>query len=242
MRRLFVNAEGSRRFSFVQNITFSVFKKLFLGLLAYVLLASPVFAAMSDSDFIELCKRGSLQQITDAIKNGANVNALDKEEQTPLMWAAFKNMNSKVITALLKAGADVNAKNNKGSTPLMKAAGGNPNPEVITTLINAGADVNAIDNRGSTPLILAAGNADPVVVAAFIKAGANVNARNESGYTPLMQAVRYTRDSEAIKILLESGADPKAKDNYGKTVIDYAKKNEGLRNTNVLKMLEKAGR
>ncbi len=36
---------------------------------------------MSDSDFIKLCASGSAQQVADAIKNGANVNAKSKENK-----------------------------------------------------------------------------------------------------------------------------------------------------------------
>lgn len=97
---------------------------------------------MNDFEFIELCKIGSLQQINDAIKNGANVNAKRDDGLTALMWAALNNPNPEVITALVKASANVSATDNKGWTALMFAVNQNSNPEVITALIKAGADIN----------------------------------------------------------------------------------------------------
>jgi len=43
-------------------------------------------AVMSDADFIELCKSGTLQEIKNAVKR-ANVNAWDDRGQTPLVVA-----------------------------------------------------------------------------------------------------------------------------------------------------------
>ena len=125
---------------------------------ACALLAGPAPAAMSDADFLELCGKGSLQQIVDAIKDGANVHALDKHGRTALMMAACKNPNPEVIPALAKAGVDINAKDSTGRTALMWAAD-SPSyrppseaithlSEVITTLLNFGADPKAKDNNG----------------------------------------------------------------------------------------------
>jgi ankyrin repeat protein len=72
-------------------------------------------AATSDNSFLVLCKNGTLQQINNAIKNGANVNARNSKGETPLMLAAGNNSNPEVIAVLMNAGADANAKNNQGS-------------------------------------------------------------------------------------------------------------------------------
>lgn len=43
-----------------------------------------------------------------------------------------------------------------------------------------------------------------------------------------------------ITVLLKAGAEVKAKDKEGKTVLDYAKDNEKLKGTQALKELEQA--
>ena len=51
------------------------------------------------------------------LKNGADVNAKNKDGDTPLHHAA-RNSNYNTVEVLLKNGADVNAKNKNGDTPL----------------------------------------------------------------------------------------------------------------------------
>jgi ankyrin repeat protein len=55
-----------------------------------------------------------------------------------------------------------------------------------------------------------------------------------------MLAARYSKNPEDLRILLEAGADAKAKDKLGMTAFDYAKANEKLRGTEALRMLQKA--
>ena len=89
-------------------------------------------------------------------ETGADIEARNREELTPLMWAAVHNPNPEEITALLKAGADVKARDQGGATALMIAVMINQNPDVIRALVEAGADLEAPDKAGGTPLILAA--------------------------------------------------------------------------------------
>ena len=195
--------------------------------------------AMSDADFIELCQKGSLQQIKDAIKKGANVNAKDDAGRTVLMQVAYvENSNLEVITALIKAGADVNAKDKGGYTPLMSAAS-HYNATAITVLIKAGADVNAKDNGGQTPLMRAAAkNPSPEVITAFIEAGADVNAKDNGGQTPLVLALHNSEhyNPEVIKLLIKSGADVNVneKDNVGRTLLMLAVYRYNLELTTIL--------
>ena len=46
--------------------------------------------AMSDKDFVNLCKSGNVSEIEEAIKNGADVNAKSNRGITALMGAASK--------------------------------------------------------------------------------------------------------------------------------------------------------
>ena len=89
-----------------------------LSALLALCLTAAAGAAMSDGDFIELCKSGTAQQVADAIKVGADVNAKTKGGLTALMMVAAHNKNPEVITALINAGADVNAKNEYGDTAI----------------------------------------------------------------------------------------------------------------------------
>ncbi len=87
-----------------------------------------------------------------------DVNVVDRDGDTPLMFASRWNSNMGVIKLLLDEGADVHARNNDGWTPLMFATVFNSNPKVLQYLIDNGADVNDMDSNYRTALMLALRN------------------------------------------------------------------------------------
>ena len=204
---------------------------------------------MADAKFVELCQKGTAQEVRAALDAGANATASGKVtvdiggrsleiEATALMAASFKN-SPEVIKILVNTGADVHAKDKYGMTALMLAAKYNPNPEVLNGLLKAGADVNAKDNASMTALMAAAeNNPNLEIINALLKAGADVNAKGMNDLTALMRAVRNNSNPEIINILLKAGADVHAKDEGGKRAVDYARKNEKLKGTDALKRLE----
>jgi ankyrin repeat protein len=85
---------------------------------------------------VPYCSANVIKPLLDA---GADVNARDIREMTPLMLAvASETQDLEVVRLLLKAGANVDAKSSVGETPLdwAKKFG---NQEVIAALIRAGA-------------------------------------------------------------------------------------------------------
>lgn len=118
-----------------------------------------------NADFLHTCKEGTGEEVSAALKEGADPNAKDSDGVTALMFAAAYNPNPEVITALAKAGADLNATGPHGVSILMIAAKNNPTREVIVTLVKAGADPNVMDSNGDTALTYAAmGNPNPEVI------------------------------------------------------------------------------
>ena len=181
----FTDLQGFNKGKEMKKVAFTVF---------LILLSCQL--ALFSADIFTVAGSGTVAQVQQAIKAGADVNARNEWGSTPLMYAAGFNTNPDVLSVLIKAGADVNARNERGWTPLMYAAGFNTNPDVLSVLIKAGADVNARDNNGETPLMFAAGtNTNPDVISVLIKAGADVNARNERGWT----ALKFAKDNPAIK-------------------------------------------
>jgi ankyrin repeat protein len=55
------------------------------------------------------------------LENGADINARDKEDATPLQHATF-NGSYKAMQLLIERGADINTKDKEGSMPIHKAA------------------------------------------------------------------------------------------------------------------------
>ena len=89
-------------------------RKFLTALSACVALASPSWAAMSDSEFLDLCSSGSVPRLEIAVENGANVNAKDQDGVTALMRAARDNFHPVVLHILLGAGADTDARDKDG--------------------------------------------------------------------------------------------------------------------------------
>ena len=82
-----------------------------------------------NGNFFNVARSGSLADIKNAIKEGANITDKNDEWCTPLMFAAEENKDPEVIKELIKAGAILEFKTKGGATPLMGAAQKNSNPE-----------------------------------------------------------------------------------------------------------------
>lgn len=115
------------------------------------------------------------------IAEGANVNAKDKEDITPLMFAVLNNFD-RIVNILIQKGADVNARDNEGQTPLKTAIMSldqRSAVKIAKELIKAGANVNAVDNKGDTLLKTAVkgypGTPTAAISMVLIENGANVN-------------------------------------------------------------------
>jgi serine/threonine-protein phosphatase 6 regulatory ankyrin repeat subunit B len=135
------------------------------------------------TDFLELVKTGTAQEVQAAIAKGADPNALGSGGMTALIWAAAKNQDPLVTAALLKAGASVNTRDKDGMTALMYAAKSNHNREVVTALVKAGAKVDAKNDDGATALILAALSENTSPMLTLLEAGADRELKDKSGKT-----------------------------------------------------------
>ena len=87
------------------------------------------------------------------IRMGANIEAQDVNQWTPLHRAAWRG-HAEAIRALFEAGANIEAQDNFQQTPLHRAAYYG-HTEVIRVLIEAGANIEAQDNFQQTHLHVA---------------------------------------------------------------------------------------
>ncbi|MBD0391720.1 ankyrin repeat domain-containing protein [Wolbachia endosymbiont of Pentalonia nigronervosa] len=148
------------------------------------------------------------------LKNGADVNAVDKNSVTPLHLAA-RGGYVEVVENLLLEGANINAVDSEyGATPLHIAAeSGYIN--ILGILLKKGADINAIDKKAETPLHVAARNNHIEVVKVLLENKADVDAININKATPLHWAAKngYIKLVEA---LLKNNANAFLKDKNNK--------------------------
>ena len=93
-------------------------------------------------------------------------------------------------------------------------------------LVNHGADLLAMDKDGDIPLTFAAA-ADDIdgvrieLIDLLVGAGSPVDHRNHNGQTPIMPAAKMGYENAAQR-LLELGANARACDNQGRSVMTYA--------------------
>ena len=110
----------------------------------------PPTAEAPDISINEAARDGNIEAVKQHLTAGADVNAKDKTDWTPLHYAAREGHNE-IAELLVENGVDVNAKNEDGYTPLLYAAIMG-HTEIVELLIAAGADLNAKDEGGETPL------------------------------------------------------------------------------------------
>jgi len=150
----------------------------------------------------------------------------DGHGNTPLHWAAFKNVAS-CVSLLLRYSADANARAQpSGWTPLHDAAYSN-SFNSVKLLLEAGAEVDLRANSGATPLCFAAQEDAAEACKLLLNSGADLTARcagarNDliaagphagdhphpgrfSGYTPLHYCAHYNAH-HAAKVLLSHRA------------------------------------
>lgn len=151
------------------------------------------------------------------IKQGANVNIVLENGETPLLIASKENVHfhdhsrkMRTISLLIHAGAKVDAVDIFGRNALHYAVTFSPGEEFVRILCKAGVDANARDKHGETPLHRATKFCHHEEAKALIDfGGANVNVFQNEGYSPLHLAFKfkcypYVARYETVLILLES--------------------------------------
>lgn len=156
-------------------------------------------------------KAATVEDVTACLEAGAAANAQDRQYQglTPLHFAVERN-ELPMVEVLLKAGANLDARANGGGTPLHQAASGRSNPAIYKALLAAGADPMALGHNENTPLHdLAKWNSSP---------GGQSHVR--------------------AQILIDAGADVKARNDSWDTPLHFAAHNVALP---LIELLLKAG-
>ena len=166
------------------------------------------------------------------LTNGANPNIKNRAGDSPLMVAIKQKTRVSIIRTLLTRGADPNTTDAQKTPALVRTiynysrrwTGGEDPVHVIQLLIRAGAHPKNSTPDGSTALHHAVlNNSDFSVHRTLVAAGARPNAQDRNGDTPLHRLVRDPgRGHEAVKKLIQLGADPCIRNNNGQVPRDVA--------------------
>lgn len=155
------------------------------------------------------------------IAAGAHLSAVTGDGR-PALHISAREGDAATVARLLDAGAAPDEADAQGHTALHFAASAG-HAEVVARLLEAGADPSARSAADFTPLIAAAMGHGTALVPALIAAGADLDVR-ESGRGGA--ALHYAAEGapEAVRALLEAGAEPRPKDAKGHTPLQWARR------------------
>ena len=180
------------------------------------------------------------------LKQGADPNKRNDANATALIWAATDLAKTRL---LLDHGADVNARSSDLRTPLMIAARRPGNAAVVKLLLDRGANPNpnAHPVTESSPLVEAATAADAGTMELLLSHGADAKAGaqpaltmaislqcakclsllaakdlDRAAYNLALPDIAVMGDANAVRLMLDHGADVNAFDGLGRTPLMYA--------------------
>ena len=194
-----------------------------MGVMAAVLLLLSglmAVAAVADSRLPEAARSQDARAVRALISQKVDVNARSSDGSTALLWSAHWS-DVEVSELLLKAGADANAVNDFGKSPLSEACL-NGNTSLVRLLLQYRANANLAITTGETPLMTCSRTGTADAVRLLIENGAALDAKEPlQNQTALMWAVAE-KHPKAVQVLLEAGADVKARTRQGFSPIHFA--------------------
>ena len=154
---------------------------------------TPLHWAASRSDF-------ESQNILIAF--GADLEARDFAQKTPLHLACQNGASVRCLQGLLSAGVNVNSRDYYDNVPAYSIS----QPTQLQLLLDNGTDLGHVNYRGSTLLHSAVLSDRKVKVAeVLLNAGAAVNSARKDGTVAVQLAVAR-RSTKALKLLIDYGA------------------------------------
>ena len=173
-------------------------------------------SASASQAFWEAIRLDDVKAMQTEMLRGASANA-KHPEHGPAIVVAARERSPKALAYLAQlSGTRVDATNANDETALMLVAL-QGDLESVRVLAARGAEIN---RPGWTPLHYAAVGGHVPVIAFLLEAHAYIDAQSPNGTTPLMMAARQ-KHTNAVRALVEAGADPTARNEAGYGAAEY---------------------
>lgn len=175
-----------------------------------------------NQSFIKAIANRNLNEVTELISSGFDVNMKIDSGATPLFTATMTD-NLKIAELLINSGSDINTIDQYGWNVLI-AASELGSYDMVKLFITSGVDVNIKNKDGNTALMLSSMNGHLDISKYLISNGSNVNEKNHDSWTAL-QIASQVGHNEIVKELIINGADVKSRNNNGNTALITASVN-----------------
>jgi uncharacterized protein len=173
--------------------------------------------AGSYEDFFKAVQFDNVRTVQTLLQRGFDPNTVNPEG-VPALMLAVREPSLKVAELLASwPQTRTEVRNANDESPLMLAALKGYLP-LVKKLVANDADVN---KPGWTPLHYAATGGHVPIVEFLLDESAYIDAESPNGTTPLMMAAMYG-SPEAVKVLIQAGADLTLKNQLGMTALDFA--------------------
>lgn len=149
-------------------------------------------------------------------------NRFENKHQENTIYQSIELADIPAVETFINKGYDINTIDDNGFTLLFYAIKNDRTHTVIKYLLNHGANPN-LNCQNISPLMYATAYQNHTAIQELINHKAVVNYINDDTQTALLFAVKG-RDTKAIQLLIDHGANPDLKLKGDYTVIDLAKK------------------
>jgi hypothetical protein len=177
-----------------------------------------------ESDLFTAIEANDLDKVKTLIENGVNLEDINEDSYTSLVYAIYKSENLEIVKLLIDSGANVNIKDDDDY--ILISVLRNEYFDIAKLLINGGADVNVKGSLDYTPLMCACFNEnhfDVDLIKILIEKGADVNARDDEGKTALWHLWFWNSDKvsfKIIKLFIDKGLNIDDEDDEGNKFLD----------------------
>ena len=166
------------------------------------------------AEFGKALLNGDLAGMKKLLEQGSPINAVNEQDQTPLVLAVIKQ-DEALLELLIKNEASLNETDRFGRSALFYASI-DEKEDIVRLLLNAGADVNLRSDLSKTPLMAATHNGNLEIAKLLLSRNADIDAQDHSGWSALFYAI-WNKNAELTQLLVESGADLNLIDKDGYT-------------------------